>query len=124
MADTFAKFYDALSAEEKAKACIVAGNYGEAGALEFFGPARGLPPVVSGHNSYFICGPGEWTGKVILYYGYGTERELRSAFESVEWLGFTHCQYCMPYENNRSICLCKGIRQPLEEIWPGLALFL
>ena len=124
LADTFAEYYNRLPAGDKAKACIVAGNYGEAGALEFFGPARGLPPVVSGHNSYFIWGPGGCTGEVILYYGYGTERELRSSFESVEWLGFTHCQYCMPYENNRSIYLCKGIKRSLEEIWVEMKEFI
>jgi hypothetical protein len=124
LADSFAGYFDALPAEDKAKACIVAGNYGEAGALEFFGPARGLPRVVSGHNSYFLWGPGDCTGEVILYYGYGTERELRSAFVSVEWLGFTHCQHCMPFENNRSIYLCKGIKRPLEEIWPEMKEFI
>ncbi len=124
MADTFAEYYNRLPAKDKAKACIVAGNYGEAGALEFFGPARGLPPVISGHNSYFLWGPGGCTGEVIFYYGYGTERELRSVFESVEWLGFTHCTYCMPYENNRSIYLCKGIKRPLDEIWAEMKMFL
>ncbi|MBN2083925.1 MAG: glycosyltransferase family 39 protein [Anaerolineales bacterium] len=124
LADTFADYYHRLPAADQARACIVAGNYGEAGALEFFGRERGLPPVVSGHNSYFIWGPGGCTGEVILYYGFGTERELRSAFESVEWLGFTHCQYCMPYENNRSVYLCKGIKRPLEELWVELKLFL
>jgi hypothetical protein len=124
LADAFAQVFDRLAAEDKAKACIVTGNYGEAGALEFFGPARGLPPVVSGHNSYFLWGPGGCTGEVILYYGYGTEKELRASFQSVEWVGRTHCEYCMPHENNRPIYLCKGITRPLEEIWPELKMFL
>jgi hypothetical protein len=123
MAATIAEYYMRLPEEDRAKTCILAGNYGEAGALEFFGPALGLPPVISGHNSYFLWGPGGCTGEVILYYGYGTERELRSAFETVEWLGFTHCEHCMPYENNRSVYLCKGIRRPLEEIWPEVKLY-
>jgi hypothetical protein len=117
LAASFADVYNRLSEEDKAKACIFTSNYGEAGALEFFGREPGLPPVISGHNSYFQWGPGSCTGDVILYYGYDTERELRSLFQSVEWIGLTHCEYCMPYENNRSIYLCKGIKRPLGEIW-------
>jgi hypothetical protein len=79
--------------------------------------------VISGHNSHYLWGPGECTGEVILYFGMGTEAELRASFESVEWLGLTHCEYCMPYENNRSIYLCKGIKYPLEEIWPEAKMF-
>jgi MFS family permease len=124
LADTFARFYDRLSDGDKRKACILTENYGEAGALEFFGPARGLPPVISGHNSYYLWGLRGCTGEVILYYGMGTEAELRANFESVEWLGLTHCQHCMPYENNRSVYLCKGIKSPLEQIWPEVKLFL
>jgi hypothetical protein len=30
-------------------------NYGEAGAMEYFGPELGLPPVLSAHNSYWLC---------------------------------------------------------------------
>ncbi len=123
LAETFADFYNRLPEDDKAEACILAGNYGEAGALEFFGPALGLPPVISGHNSYFLWGPGECTGEVILYYGWATERELRSVFVSVEWLGMTHCEHCMPYENNRSIYLLKGIKRPLDEIWPEVKEF-
>ncbi|MBN1439469.1 MAG: hypothetical protein JW929_08675 [Anaerolineales bacterium] len=124
MAGTFAEFYNRLADEDQVKACILADNYGEAGALEFFGPALGLPPVISGHNSYYLWGPGGCTGEVILYYGAGTEAELRANFESVERLGQTHCEYCMPYENNRPIYLCRGIKHPLEEIWGDVKLFI
>jgi 4-amino-4-deoxy-L-arabinose transferase-like glycosyltransferase len=123
LADAFAGYAGRLSPEDRLPACIVVGNYGEAGALEFFGPARSLPPVVSGHNAYFLWGPGRCTGEVILYYGYDAEDNLRSVFESVEWLGLTECNYCMPYENHRSVYLCKGIRRPLEEIWPEVKLY-
>jgi hypothetical protein len=123
LADSFAGYYDRLSPEEKAKACIFASNYGEAGALEFFGPARGLPPVISGHNSYYLWGPGGCTGEVILYMGGASPSELQLSFDSVEYVGRTHCEHCMPYENDRSIYLCKGIERPLEEIWPEVKLF-
>jgi hypothetical protein len=27
------------------------------------------------------------------------------------------CKYCMPYEDNMKIFLCKGLKKPLKEIW-------
>lgn len=36
---------------------ILAGNYGEAGAVDRYGPDRGLPPAYSGHNGFGLWGP-------------------------------------------------------------------
>ena len=46
---------DALPAVERDHAVILTANYGEAGALELLG--SDLPPVYSGHNSYWDWGP-------------------------------------------------------------------
>ena len=54
-----ARVYHALPADQRARAVIVAGNYGEAGALDFYGPRYGLPPVVSAAGSYWFFGPGD-----------------------------------------------------------------
>jgi len=45
-----------LTPTEREHAAIVAGNYGEAGALELLGGPE-LPPVYSGHNSLWDWGP-------------------------------------------------------------------
>ena len=47
-----------------AKAAVFGQNYGEAGAIDFYGPALGLPSALSAHNSYYLWGPGDWTGEV------------------------------------------------------------
>jgi 4-amino-4-deoxy-L-arabinose transferase-like glycosyltransferase len=47
-----AKIYAALPAEEQAVTGILTGNYGEAGAINLYGPAYGLPEAISGVNSY------------------------------------------------------------------------
>jgi 4-amino-4-deoxy-L-arabinose transferase-like glycosyltransferase len=124
LADTFADIYNKLPPEDQSKACIIAGNYGEAGALEFFGPARGLPPVISGHNSYYLWGPGDCTGEVLLFYAPVRAGELEEVFESVERVGQSDCRYCMPYEKHKPIYLCKGLKRPLEEIWRRMKLFI
>ena len=57
MATKVAPAYQSLSPEEQRVATIYGGNYGEAGAVDFFGSRWGLPPAWSGHNSYFMWGP-------------------------------------------------------------------
>ena len=48
MVDQVKAAYDTLSPQEKAEACILTSNYGEAGAIDFYGPALGLPRAISG----------------------------------------------------------------------------
>jgi hypothetical protein len=61
--------YHGLSNEERRQAVIVAGNYGEAGAIDFFGPRLGLPPAVSPAGSYWFFGPGTRPGAVVVAIG-------------------------------------------------------
>ena len=110
--------FDAIdnAPEERQRAVVLATNYGEAGAIDFLGRARGLPPAVSGHNSYWLWGPGECTGEVFIVIGDRRER-LDELFETVQ-LGATFtCQDCMPYENDQSIWVARGLRPALSELW-------
>jgi Dolichyl-phosphate-mannose-protein mannosyltransferase len=114
--------YDTLTPQEQAEACIFASNYGEAGAIDFYGPALGLPKAISGHNSYFIWGPQGCTGKVIITINVRLQ-DIASTFESVEPAGQTACTYCMPFENNAPIGIARGLKVPLETAWPGVKIF-
>jgi hypothetical protein len=51
-----ARVYDALPVAERSAATVIAGNYGEAGALDRYGAGLGLPPVYSGDNNYWLWG--------------------------------------------------------------------
>jgi hypothetical protein len=44
-------------------------NYGEASALNFVGDRNGLPPAITGHSNYYLCGPGGCTGEVMITVG-------------------------------------------------------
>lgn len=55
--DDVAAAYRSIPADQRAQAGIYATNYGEAGAIDRFGPARDLPPAWSGHNGYGLWGP-------------------------------------------------------------------
>lgn len=116
LAATVARVAAALPAEDRARACVFGRNYGEAGAVEHFGPALGAPPAISGHNSYWLWGPGDCTGEVLIVLGGDPER-LASQFASVERAAIFRCDDCMPYENNLPIHVARGLRAPLAEAW-------
>lgn len=116
-AEAVRQVYEGLPPADRARACILTDNYGEAGALEFFGPD--LPPVVSGHNNYHLWGPGDCTGEVIITLGFPAE-ELTPYFDSVEWITTAECDYCMPYEDNLPVYVCRGLMMPLREAWPAV----
>jgi 4-amino-4-deoxy-L-arabinose transferase-like glycosyltransferase len=52
LADEVARAWRGLPPSQRATTAIVARNYGEAGALALYGPARGLPAPLSGHLSF------------------------------------------------------------------------
>jgi hypothetical protein len=52
-----ARAYRALPPAVRARTAVLAGNYGEAGAIDRFGPADGLPPAYSGANNFWYWGP-------------------------------------------------------------------
>ncbi len=111
--------YEDLPVAERERCVIYTQNYGEAGAISFFGRRFGIPPVISGHNNYFLWGPGEHIvmNTVVVIVG-GEKEDHMPLFESVEEVARTFSTYSMPYENNLPIFVCRGMRQPVEEIWP------
>jgi dolichyl-phosphate-mannose-protein mannosyltransferase len=115
--------YDSLPAPDRAKAAIFVQNYGEAGAIDFLGPAYHLPPAISGHNNYWLWGPRGYSGEVVVVLG-GSTAELAAQFGSVEQVGVARCQYCMPFENNRPIYVCRNLKHPLDQIWAQLKLYI
>src|SRR5205085_6289410 len=56
MAAIVARVYNSLPPDVRAKTAIFGQNYGQAGAIDFFGPKYGLPKAISGHQSYFLWG--------------------------------------------------------------------
>ena len=56
MVENVARIYHNLPPQERSKTAIYGNNYGEAAAIDFFGPRHGLPKAISGHQSYFLWG--------------------------------------------------------------------
>lgn len=117
LAATVAGVFHALPPEEQARACVFGQNYGQAGAIDVLGRPLGLPPALSGHNSYFLWGPGMCTGEVSIIIGDDRET-LETIFASVEQAAVSDCTDCMPYEDELPIWVARGMRVPIAELWP------
>ena len=52
LVDQVAGAYESIPAAERATSVVFTSNYGEAGAIDELGAARGLPAAYSGHNGY------------------------------------------------------------------------
>ncbi len=117
-----ARVYDGLPPGERAAACVFTGNYGEAAAIDFFGPRYGLPPAISGHNNYFLWGPRGCTGQAVITVGVA-RTDLDSGFADVTPAGDTACENCMPEENQQPIFVARQPKRPIGEIWPTVKHF-
>ncbi len=116
LAERVAEVYNSLPPQERAEAGIYAQNYGEAGAVDYFGPRMGLPPAISGHNSYWLWGPRNYNSTLIVIGG--KEEDARKVFDEVTPAAQTFHRYAMPYENNRTIWICRKPRIDLKTLWP------
>lgn len=119
LAATVAGVYASLPPADRATACVFGQNYGQAGAIDYYRRELDLPPVVSGHNSYWVWGPGSCTGQVLIVIG-GERDELDELFASTDLATTFRCADCMPYEAKKEIWVARGLRAPLAEAWPAV----
>jgi hypothetical protein len=119
MAKTVSAVYESLSDEEKEKTICYANNYGEAGAVEYYADKFELPRVICGHNNYWLWGPGDGDEETVLIIG-GDKEDHLQAFEEVEEGAVIKCQYCMPYENNLPVYVCRKLKVSLADIWDSV----
>ncbi len=115
-AEAIADVYRALAPEEQADCMIIVGNFGEAGAIDFYGPDLGLPPATSIHQNYFFWGPGTASGQLAIAYGIG-EDFLGELFGNVEHAATLRCRECLPYEDNVAVYICRKPKIDLRKAW-------
>jgi hypothetical protein len=114
---TVATIFRALPDQDRQRAAIIASNYGEAAAIDLFGPADHLPPALTGQNQYFLWGPRGFDGSMIIHVG-GDPDRWRQICQSLEMVGSFGVAYAMPYETNQPIFVCRGLRGGLARAWP------
>jgi hypothetical protein len=119
MVDAVARAYASLPPELRARTGIFANDFGQAGAIDFYGPKRGLPKAISGHLTYWYWGPRGYSGESLIVLG--DRREvLEREFEDVRVVAEVGHPYAMRQERF-TIFLCQGPRGwTLESVWPRL----
>ncbi|WLT30538.1 glycosyltransferase family 39 protein [Geothrix sp. PMB-07] len=117
MTDEVARIYHSLTPEEQAHTAIYAASYGEAGAINHLGPARGLPSALCAHqaHSFWPAPDRDYTTFICL----GCDEGLSRVFESVQVAAVHHHPWGMA-EENRPIYLCRGPKRNIRAMWPEL----
>jgi hypothetical protein len=114
-----AREYRALPATERARTTILAGNYGEAGALARYGPADGLPAAYSGHNNFWLWGPPPATGTDAIAVNVDPVL-LRREFSHVRQVAtFSNGLGVDDDEQGAPVYLATGLRSSWAAAWPA-----
>ena len=111
--------WNRIPPEERKDCAIFAQNYGQAGAIDFLGPKYGLPPALSGHQTWFLWGSRGYSGNCMIVLD-DTQETLETHFEHVEHVGRTPDN---PYalEKQLTVFICHGFKHgTLAEFWPKL----
>jgi hypothetical protein len=114
---TVARIYQSLPPDQRAQAVIAANNYGEAAAIDFFGKPYGLPPVISGHNNYWLWGTHGYTGNVLIDVN-GDCGASDHVFQTARLAARFNPPWVVSYEQDIPIMVCTGIKVPIATLWP------
>jgi len=117
--DETAVGWNQLPLAERSDCAIFAQDYGQAGAVDFLGRRYGLPPALSGHQTYFLWGPRGYSGNCMIILGDHRQR-LEQLFNSVQYVGTsTDNRYAL--ETEIAVYICRGSKfGTLAQLWPQL----
>ena len=119
LTETVAHIRDAIPAQERSRLGILAANYGEAGALNLYGPKYNLPRPISGINSFWRRGYGEPPPETLIVLGF-SQRFREQNFASCQLAGHTPNPYGIENEetgDHPDIYVCRGLKQSWPEFW-------
>ena len=114
-----ARIYHSLPEAERTRTAIYASGYGNAGAVDYFGPRYGLPRAISGHNSYWLWGPRAYTGDIVIVID-AARSDLEQVFATVGPAETVDSAYA---QRKTLVFLCRGLKQPLRTLWPQVRTY-
>ncbi len=146
MTDAVGRAYAALPPELRNHAVFLARNYSEAAAIDVFGGAWNLPGAISSNNNYFLWGPHDHDGSVVLLLSTAPTPELRvayaalgadarigeveevrqgllEAYASAEPVASIDPEHAYPFNRHMTLWLCRDRRTSLVADWDRLRLF-
>ena len=124
LVDEVARIYHAQPQTE-GRVAILTGNYGEAGAINLFGPAQQLPPVISAVNTYWLRGYGEPAPATVVLVGFTRKRAERYFGEVTHAGHITNAEGVRNEESadHPDVFVVRYPRKPWPELWADLQGF-
>jgi hypothetical protein len=119
LVETVAKIRDTLPINERGHLGILAANYGEAGAIDLYGPQYGLPNAISGVNSFWQRGYGDPPPQTLIILG-ESATFVNQRFESCRVAAQVWNRYGVENEETRDhpeIYVCRGLKSSWPEFW-------
>jgi hypothetical protein len=109
--------WNRLSPAERGDCGIFAQDYGQAGAIDFLGRRYGLPPALSGHQTYFLWGPRGYSGNCMIVLD-DRKETLEKLWDHVEYVG-TSADNPYALERDIDVFICKRSKfGTLTQLWP------
>ncbi|HVT99227.1 MAG TPA: glycosyltransferase family 39 protein [Acidobacteriaceae bacterium] len=122
MVEKVARIYNSLPPQERAVTGIYTGNYGEASAINLFGPKYGLPVAISGHQSYWLWGPQGYTGQEMIIINGAKLEDMKQSYQSCLIADRMENPLSMPWEI-KPIYLCRGRKSTYAADWKDFKFY-
>jgi Dolichyl-phosphate-mannose-protein mannosyltransferase len=111
--------YHALPPAQQRQTTILTGNYGEAGAIDRYGPGLGLPQVYSGNNNFWLWGPPPSARRSAIAVNIGPAL-LRREFAHVRRIAtFWNGLGVSDDEQGAQVFLATGLKSSWPRAWPA-----
>ena len=117
--NAFLSVYNNLPEAERSECVVLTKEYGSASLVNVLGRGAGLPPGISGNNSYYLWGPQGATGDCVIAFGFD-ETLLRSLFADITVAAQAPSPYRKNFGAGRPVFLCRKPTAPLNQLWPNL----
>jgi 4-amino-4-deoxy-L-arabinose transferase-like glycosyltransferase len=120
LAQQTAQAYDSIPANQRDRAMIVAHYYSQASAIDFYGPALGLPDAVSPHLTFWYWAPARMDPMTVVMVDFTLDQadqlfnDCRQVGTVTNSLGIHNNTYGAP------ILVCSNPRKPLWQAWKSL----
>ncbi len=119
LVEDVAGVYHGLPPTDRERAVILASNYGEAGAIDFYGPRLGLPKAIAFVGTYWFFGPGEKPGEVMVLVGFSRD-EIAGSFARLDSAATWTHPYMVAEERDMTLFVGRGPRLTLQQLWPRI----
>jgi len=115
--DDIDRVYRRLPEADRRRAVVYVPDYGHAGALDLWGPSRGLPRVISSHNTYYHWSAGHADADVLIAVG-ANPKDLDLLYREYSLVDVVRCEYCMSWRAQMPIYVARQPIMSLNAFWP------